>query len=236
MSQFEKFNQVAEKLTAEIIEGITNENLQWEKVWNPLNAPKNYFSNRHYLGFNALYLGYITQKRKYSQPCFLSFKQAKTLGGNVKKGEKGTTIVFWKISKFVKGEKTTDSGEKEDIYGKKFTPFVWTVFNVDQIEGIDFKFDTTVRQFEPIEACQNVITEYTDCPEIRNDEETAFYSPSRDFINMPAQNSFKSDESYYSILFHEAIHSTGHTSRLGRFENLKISAFGSVEYSKDYPN
>jgi antirestriction protein ArdC len=157
------------------------------------------------------------------------------LGGNVKKDEKGFKVVFWKISKFVKGMVSNEEGENEDIFGRKFTPFIWTVFNIDQIEGIDFSIqDAKERVFSPIEACESIISGFQTCPAILHEGNDAYYSPSRDLINMPAKESFKGDEQYYSVLFHEMIHSTGHSSRLGRFaERTALVGFGSVEYSKE---
>lgn len=235
MKAWENFNELAESVTKEIIAGIENENLTWEQVWSPQNAPKNYASDRPYLGFNALWLAWVTIHKKFSKPYFLTFNQAKQLGGNVKKDERGSKVVFWKISKFVKGQTTTEDGQDQDIFGRKFTPFIWTVFNVDQIEGIDFSFnDEELKVFSPIEACESIISGFQTCPAILHEGNDAYYSPSRDLINMPAKESFKGDEQYYSVLFHEMIHSTGHGSRLGRFsERPALVGFGSVEYSKE---
>ncbi len=235
MKAWENFNNLAETVTNEIIEGIQNENLTWEQVWNPRNAPKNYASNRPYLGFNALWLAWIANSKKFSTPYFLTFKQAKQLGGNVRKDEKGIKVVFWKISRFVKGQTTNEQGQDEEVYGRKFTPFLWTVFNIDQIEGVDFKVnEPEERVFEPIETCEQIISGFADCPKIVNYGDEAFYSPSSDYINMPEKKAFKGEEQYYSVLFHEAIHSTGHVSRLGRFlERPALVGFGSVEYSKE---
>lgn len=235
MTAWENFNKLAETVTDEIIEGIQNENLTWERVWNPKNAPKNYASDRPYLGFNALWLAWVCNSKKFSTPYFLTFKQAKQLGGNVKKDEKGTKVVFWKISKFVKGQTTNEQGQDEEVYGRKFTPFIWTVFNIDQIEGINFEIqDSEEIAFTPIEACEQIISGYADCPKIVNHGDEAFYSPSSDYISMPEKKAFKGEEQYYSVLFHEAVHSTGHTTRLGRFdERPALVGFGSVEYSKE---
>ncbi|REG78504.1 ArdC family protein [Algoriphagus antarcticus] len=235
MKAWENFNKLAETVTNEIIEGIQNENLTWEQVWNPKNAPKNYASDRPYLGFNALWLGWVTNSKKFNTPYFLTYKQAKQLGGNVKKNEKGNKVVFWKISKFVKGKSTNNEGENEDVFGRKFTPFIWTVFNIDQIEGVDFSIEESEeRVFSPIETCESIISGYADCPNIVHEGNEAFYSPVNDFINMPDKEAFKGDEQFYSILFHEMIHSTGHENRLGRFaERSDLVGFGSIEYSKE---
>ena len=157
------------------------------------------------------------------------------MGGNVKKDEKGSKVVFWKISKFVKEKTSNEDGENEEVYGRKFTPFIWTVFNIDQIEGIDFCIKVVEeRVFSPIETCDSIISGFRDCPNIVHNGDDAYYSPLKDFINMPEKVSFKGDEQYYSVLFHEMIHSTGHGSRLGRFsERPALAGFGSVEYSKE---
>ena len=107
MTAWENFNKLAETVTNEIIEGIQNENLTWEQVWNPKNAAKNYASNRPYLGFNALWLAWVTISKKFNHPYFLTFKQAKQLGGNVKKDQKGTKVVFWKDLNLSKGKAET---------------------------------------------------------------------------------------------------------------------------------
>lgn len=207
MKAWENFNHLAETVTNEIIEGIQNKNLTWEQVWSPNNSPKNYASNRPYLGFNALWLAWVTISKKFKSPYFLTYNQAKHLGGNVKKDEKGSKVVFWKISKFVKGKAINEEGENEDLFGRKFTPFIWTVFNIDQIEGIDFTLEgAEERVFSPIETCESIISGYTTCPNIIHEGDEAFYSPSRDFINMPEKESFNRDEQYYSVLFHEMIH------------------------------
>ena len=72
-----------------------------------------------------------------------------------------------------------------------------------------------------------------DRPEIRHKENQAYYNPTHDYINMPPIEHFKSSELYFSILFHEIIHSTGHSKRLNRFEGNEISTFNSTNYSKE---
>ncbi|PRY13812.1 uncharacterized protein DUF1738 [Pontibacter ummariensis] len=97
MNAFEKFNQLAEQVTNEIITQLEQGKVPWQKPWTSYGLPKNYLSGRHYEGFNAFYLHYITEERCFTTPYFLTFKQAKELGGHVKKGEKGSPILYWKI-------------------------------------------------------------------------------------------------------------------------------------------
>jgi antirestriction protein ArdC len=83
----------------------------------------------------------------------------------------------------------------------------------------------------PIATSEKVVLEMPQRPEIKFKEQQAYYNPLQDFINMPKRNSFKDPESYYQVLFHEMIHSTGHSSRLGRKELLEMAEFGSEPYS-----
>ena len=113
MTPNEKFSQLADQVTNEVIAQLEQGQVFWQKPWSSYGLPKNYKSNRAYEGFNAFYLNYITAKKNYPTPYFITFNQAKELGGNVKKGEKGTQIIFWKIFNNTAGEKTTPTGEKK---------------------------------------------------------------------------------------------------------------------------
>ena len=108
----------------------------------------------------------------------------------------------------------------------------YTVFNLEQTEEIDIP-ESQTRDFNPITKAEKVIHEMPKAPVIEHIEHRAYYRPSDDVVNMPKANLFKSDEEYYSTLFHELTHSTGHTSRLNRNEISNISLFGSHDYSKE---
>jgi antirestriction protein ArdC len=86
----------------------------------------------------------------------------------------------------------------------------------------------------PIEEAEKIVEGYKDSPKIVNkDDNRAYYNPFFDFINMPVMGKFNKVEEYYSTIFHEMIHSTGHTNRLKRLDNQKSAAFGSEDYSKE---
>lgn len=237
MSAHQKFSQLAEQVTNEVIAQLEQGKVFWKKPWSSYGLPKNYKSGRHYEGFNALYLNFITEKRNFKAPYFLTFKQAKELGGNVRKGEKGTQIIFWKIFGNKVGEKTTTTGETKDIVQTKFVPFIWTVFNIDQIEGVEFALPKDLERTdnEIIEACQQVVNNYpAPAPKIEHGGSQAYYMPFFDRVQMPKLESFVSSQAYHSTLFHELIHSTGHEIRLNRFnEEEKATRFGDVNYSKE---
>ena len=234
MNAFEKFNQLAEQVTREVIAQLEQGKVPWQKPWTSYGLPKNYLSGRHYEGFNAFYLHYITEERHFTTPYFLTFRQAKELGGHVKKGEKGTPILYWKIREEKAGEKADEQAEEEKEQ-RKFVPFIWTVFNIDQIEGVDFALPEAAERTElqVIEACQQVVEGYPlPRPHIGHGGTQAYYAPVSDRVQLPELKYFVSPYAYHATLFHELIHSTGHPQRLDRFTE-KATRFGNEDYSKE---
>ena len=219
-------NKVYEIVTDKIIKLMEEGQIPWNKPWMGgfAGMPKNYVSKRPYQGINVWLLAFA----EFSSPYWMTFKQANQLGARVKKGSEGTIIVFWRM---IEGKKTLKNGKKEVI------PFLryYKVFNADQIEGLpEDAYGNTGEKldFKPIEACEKLVEGYRTKPEIKHGESQAYYSPALDFVNMPQKESFKSVEEYYSTLFHELTHSTGHKSRLDR--NLDdFGPFGSEVYSKE---
>ena len=144
--------------------------------------------------------------------------------------------VFWKRNAYTKENETT--GEEETRMG--FILRYYRVFNVEQCEDLSHKRIKEMqenhdeREFNPIEECEMVVEKMPKRPEISNGVARAWYHPNSDTINMPHQNSFDLDESYYGVLFHELSHSTGHTSRLERHKKDGCTHnFGSQDYSKE---
>lgn len=238
MNAYQKFNQLAEQVTQEVIAQLEQGSVLWRQPWTSYGLPRNYSSGRHYEGFNAFYLNYITERNNYTTPYFLTFKQAQELGGHVRKGEKGTQIIYWKIYEEKAGEGTPEQAEGDrDAHGRKFVPFLWRVFNIDQVEGVDFTLpeacERTERQL--IDACQQVVEGYPlPRPRIGHGGSQAYYAPGDDRVQLPELGNFVSPQAYHATLFHELIHSTGHPSRLNRFtEEEKTSRLGDDSYSKE---
>jgi antirestriction protein ArdC len=165
------------------------------------------------MGFNSSY--------------WLTFKQAKALGGSVRSGEKGCPVVFWSVLE----KKNPKTNEIEKI------PFIrhTSVFNIEQCEGIEVPAEpnTQSSNVSPIKECEAIVSSFKASPKIIHKEQQAYYSPSADIVNMPIRESFESAEEYYSTLFHELVHSTAHSSRLNRKATSRLSFFGSEDYSKE---
>ena len=111
----------------------------------------------------------------------------------------------------------------------------YNVFNVADIEGIEFKIDEVkLKPNEKLERCEGVINNYPNSPKcVFEDVKSAYYSPLADFINMPPIEYHDDSEAYYATFFHELIHSTGHAKRLGREEVINPNKFGSTPYSEE---
>ncbi|MFC1528763.1 zincin-like metallopeptidase domain-containing protein [Candidatus Latescibacterota bacterium] len=106
-------------------------------------------------------------------------------------------------------------------------------FNLEQTEGIPWEklLEFEERDINPIEECQNVVRDYTSKPSIKFGGGKAYYSPIEDYVQLPEMSSFKSSEGYYSTMFHELVHSTGHMTRLNRSSITDHNPFGSKDYS-----
>lgn len=221
----------------EVTDRIINHLDQGVAPWrNPIKRgggdgwPKNMDSGKRYRGINVFLLGLTAWERGYSSDYWMTFKQAKASGGQVRKGEKGSLVTFWKMYT----TKNKETGHELEIPMLKH----YTAFNVEQIEGIDIPDapmpDETAASFQPLDAAEEIVKGYAGSPPILFDGGgRAFYRPTNDSIHLPKVERFSDRESYYSTLFHEIAHSTGHSTRLDRGLDTKLSAFGSTDYSKE---
>lgn len=212
---------VKQKLTDKIIGMMEAGIVPWRKPWNS-TAPMNAISGRKYKGINTLMLGIAP----YSDPRWITFNKAKEFGGTVRKGEHGTFVVLWNPFK------------TQDKDGNEITRFYlkyYNVFNVEQIEGLDTEKLHNLpetQEHDRIERAEAIRAGYPNPPSFTHGGDRAFYVPRLDTITVPPMNTFGSVEEYYSTCFHEDGHSTGHESRLNRFEG-KQSAFGCHDYSTE---
>lgn len=152
------------------------------------------------------------------------------LGGRVKKGAKSELVIFWKV---FNSQKETDDAESSDERTTKRRPPMlryYRVFNVEQTEGLEKHLPPPPeeRPFTPIERTAQIIEAMPQRPLIRHDEQSAYYAPARDYVNLPRPETFDTPENYYAVAFHELTHSTGHESRLNRagVAGSRLAAFG----------
>jgi len=212
-------NKVYQFITDRIIAQLEKGVVPWKQPWIG-GAPRNLVSKKAYRGINVLLL----TMRGYGNPYWVTFKQAKDRGGSVKKGEKSTPVVFWKLL-----EKEDEEGNIEEIPLLRY----YRVFNLEQCQGIKDPLEEKKKDIPPLESCEEIITNMPNSPVIEHEKTRASYSPSKDTVNMPSRNLFNSPETYYSTFFHELTHSTGHETRLNRKSITELSLYGSHEYSKE---
>ena len=218
--------KVEEIITQRIIDKLEQGTIPWRKTWARGGMPKNYINRKEYRGINPFLLG----STGYAYPYFLTFNQAKQLGGNIKRGSKGMPVVFFK---FVEKE-----NEENPETVKRFPMLrYYTVFNIEQTEGIDYSEtiaeSPTLDDFQSIQEADKVIENMPNKPDCQEIENRAYYSPTKDIVNMPKRKLFESESAYYSTYFHELTHSTGHKSRLNRKTRVDLNAFGNHDYSKE---
>lgn len=212
-------------VTDRIISLLEKGVVPWQQPWNSAEqAPKNIVSKKPYRGINV----FLLSAMRYSLPFWLTYKQAADLGGHVRKGEKACPVVFWK---WLDVER---DGKAERVPMLRY----YHVFNAAQCEGITVpELPQVSREHSPIETAETIVAAMPKKPEIKHGMARAYYSPSGDFIGMPAPDQFKTGEEYYSTLFHELSHSTGHESRLNRKgvagSEGNWSAYGSNSYGKE---
>jgi antirestriction protein ArdC len=222
-------------VTDQVIELLEKGEIPWHKPWRggAAGMPKNAISNKPYRGINVFMLAMTAEFKGYDSPYWVTFKQAREMGGNVKKGEKSTLVVFWKVLE----KDNPKSPDNPDTF-----PVLryYRVFNIAQCDNLDLSKlpddaidDAPDLDFSPIQACENVVKHFIKRPNILHNEQQAYYSPSRDIINMPKRETFQDEQHYYCVLFHELTHSTGHERRLNRPGITELAAFGSASYSKE---
>jgi antirestriction protein ArdC len=224
-------SDVYQVVTDRIIGLLEQGVVPWQKPWSGGDMlPRNLISKRDYRGVNV----FLLQAMSYQSPFWLTFNQAKELGGYIRKGEHACPVVFWKWLEVAAPEQPT---------GKKSVPFLryYSAFNVSQCDGIPQDkvpvLDSDKREHSPIEEAERIVANMPKKPEIQHGGGRACYSPRLDRVEMPQPETFRTGQDYYSVLFHELTHSTGHESRLNRKGVGGIdgewSAFGSTPYARE---
>lgn len=221
-------NKAYEEITNKIIDQLKNGCVPWEQPWFGVRGARSYNTNKAYSFLNQLILGGESGH-------YITWHQLNMLKGHLRKGSKGKRVFFW--STFDKAEEN-ENGEK--VIRKIPYLKTYTVFHVCDCEGLPQRWipqNPIGKDNKPVDLAENTIKQYLDREKIElkhQNPNEAYYSVKYDFINIPELHNFKSSEEYYSALFHESVHSTGHRKRLQRFkENDTSSPFGSPDYSRE---
>lgn len=217
---------VYESITNRIIESLESGVIPWKRDWKTSGKtsglPYNLVSGKPYRGINVLTLFCSP----YASRGWCTYKQAQELGYQVRKGEKSTPIVFWK---FPTKAELAENPEKK--------PFarLYSVFNIEQLDGVPSEIPADTVAFDPIEECEKVVNAFMSSvshPELKHRGNQPCYIQRLDVVEMPVRESFHSAGGYYATLFHEFAHSTGIESRLNRPE-FSGNRFGDENYSRE---
>lgn len=196
---------VHEIITERILERLEQGEIPWKKPWISL-PPANMKSQREYNGINRLLLG----MSGYSSRWWLTWNQIQERGGQVRKDEKSTFVVFMK--NYEKKFKEDDGTEKIET---RWMLRYYKVWNIEQVEGIEPREEPTF-EHNPIEEAEAIVENMPRRPEIEHKGQRAAYNPLDDTVKMPPREKFPEATGYYATLFHELAHATGHPSRVGR--------------------
>jgi antirestriction protein ArdC len=219
-----------ERITGAIIADLERGVRPWTKPWSgdcppgvslPLRS-----TGEPYRGINVLLLWAEAVARSYRDPTWMTFRQALALGGHVRKGEHGATVVY--------AGRVGDSRNEEEVQASEDRRRPWflkayTVFNLAQIEDLPEVFYAAREAAErppldPIATAERYFA--ATGAEVRHGGGQAFYLPSRDYVQMPPLDAFDDIQAYYATWAHETVHWTGHPRRLAR-------DFGSGRFGDD---
>ena len=224
------FSKIYEKITDQIIAEMEKGIIPWKKEWKAISGAYNAKNNKYYSFLNQMVL--------YRPGAYASFKQWQELNCKVKKGAKADYIIEWFFKTYTFTETDPDTQEETERKFNKWYPRMFPVFHESQVEGYEGRTKEEIKPADPIDAAEKIIEAYksfSGISKIITDKESdkAFYSPIRDYIQVPTKDQFETIESYYATLFHEMTHSTGHSSRLNRGLDKELTHFGSESYSKE---
>lgn len=221
---------IYQEVTDRIVAALEAGTAPWRMPWNTRSGRPQNLEGRAYRGINVLLTGLAALENGYSSPFWLTFKQAKERGGTVKKGEKGTLVVFW----------TTFTVADKETGKPKTVPLLrhYSVFNLEQTDDVklpkrvvEWQAAGVTFEHEKVESAEAVVATYlAGGPQLRHGGGRAFYNVLADVITVPAREAFPKVDEYYSTMFHEIGHSTGHPDRLNR----KFGAeFGCDDYGRE---
>ena len=205
---------VYEIVTERILELLAAGVVPWRRPW-VVSGAVNWISQRPYRGINTLLL----PPGEYA-----TYKQITEAGGSVK-GAKSQIVVFWRWLE----KEDADTGEAEKIPMLRY----YRVFDIKDCKGIKSKRKEIRFDHDPIAEAEAIVDGYADAPPIGFASGRAYYMPSPDRVSVPPIQDYPKAEEYYSTLFHELIHSSGHQSRLNRPGIEEYAAFGDENYSKE---
>lgn len=213
------------EVTDRIIAALEQGTVPWRKPWRTAayGGPVSLSTGRPYRGINV----FLLELQGYSDPRWGTYKAISELGGQVRKGEKGTRVILWKPARrTVEDASTGETEQRAYLLLRTFT-----VFNAEQADGLpELPAVEDVSPFTADERAEAIVKGWGGKPGIVHGRSQAAYSPAKDMVYMPNPEDFVGTDEYYTTLFHELTHATGHESRLNR---LEPALFGTDPYARE---
>lgn len=219
-------DSVNKAITERIIAALEGGVIPWRKTWSS-GAPKSLTCKKEYRGINQLGLACAPYASRY----WVTFREALRLGGHIRKGEKGSAVIYWHWRTKEEMKALIDAGKAESP--APCVPFVSWVFNLEQTEGLERPADDVPMSDEArVSEADAFLAAIPSKPEIAHGASfEPCYQPSLDRVEMPHLSQFQSSTHYYGVLFHELVHSTGHPARLNRFTEEATLGSAKENYS-----
>jgi len=225
-----------QEVTDSIVQMLEQGVAPWQKPWESgaLELPFNPTSDRGYRGGNALHLMAAGLKRGLGDPRWMTYKQARQSGWQVRQGEKGTQIEYWQFPERPSDAKSVDKGDETNTQVSLSAPIrrVYTVFNAQQIEGIPEYRPKLRREWEIVQSGEQIL-KHSGARIHHDQDDRAFYNRATDEIHLPLVAAFKSPADYYGTALHELAHWTGHPLRLNRLTLNESYVFGDPNYARE---
>ncbi len=210
---------VTDSIIAALETGVKPWACPWQRTPGMSGLPSNYATGMGYSGMNIMLLWCSASEQGFNDSRWMTYKQAKAEGGQVRKGEHGTTAIFYTML-----ERENNEGETDYIAMLK----TFTVFNVEQIDGLPLSDEAVfpAETFEPLPQAEALFR--NSGATIIEKGQNAFFAPSTDEIHLPERRLFSDAANFYATGMHELVHWSGAKSRLNREMKGK---FGSEDYA-----
>ena len=219
--------EIRKQVTAEIIKALESGRNPWRKPWTPDQSaiPHNCATGHAYRGMNPLYLEAVQMNRDYATSQWLTYNQARKLGGHVIKGAKSAMVLFTKPIKI----RDKDTDEKKMIHMLR----CFTVFNIADTEGCKLPARETPEDTRPVDpkGAIDAAIAYLGMADIKLGGDSAGYAPKADVIHLPRPETFTSAEGFAATAYHELVHWSGASKRLQRAGIVDTSPYGSEKYA-----
>jgi antirestriction protein ArdC len=219
-------------VTDRMIAALERGTIPWRKPWHTeAGRPRSMSTGQHYRGVNVFLLGLTAAEEGYASPYWGTYRQISDLGGQVRKGERSTLVIFWKQAEHTEPDPQTGEPTTRRLPVLRY----YRVFNATQAGHLPERFYPAPGQNTEIAEPQAVLDRYlADGPTLRHvPGDRAAYNPATDTIQLPLRTQFRAPEHYYPTAFHEAGHSTGHPQRLNRPGIANFDHFGSGKYARE---